>query len=67
MQPGGANARSSERQLRSSSSALPHHTTPCAAVAPLLRCRRPSIVISYLVSGLTALLAACCFGELCVE
>ena len=29
--------------------------------------RRPAVIISYLVSGLAALLAAACYAELCVE
>lgn len=33
----------------------------------MLLCCRPSIVISYLFSGLAALTSACCFAELCAE
>ena len=40
-----------------------------AAHQPANRCpaRRPAIVLSYLFSGLAALLSACCFAELCAE
>ena len=44
---------------------LPRASEAVVPLTPL--CRRPSIVISYLFSGLSALTSACCFAELCAE